>query len=69
MSISHIDSVLLTWLLQNHHPMQEDRATELLHVRINRELEAARDDLIAEWKRLPDVVSVSHVGILQVVSR
>ncbi|EJW77442.1 hypothetical protein WUBG_11648, partial [Wuchereria bancrofti] len=45
--------------------MQEDRATELLHVRINRELEAARDDLIIEWRRLPDVVSLSHVNILQ----
>lgn len=48
--------------------MQEDRATELLHVRINRELDAARDDLIMEWKRLPDVVSFSHVSILQVVN-
>ncbi|VDK71443.1 unnamed protein product [Litomosoides sigmodontis] len=52
-------------MLMNHHPMQEDRATELLHVRINRELDAARDDLIMEWKRLPDVVSFSHVSILQ----
>ncbi|KAM3719228.1 Transformation/transcription domain-associated protein [Dirofilaria immitis] len=52
-------------MLMNHHPMQEDRATELLHVRISRELEAARDDLITEWKRLPDVVSLSHVNILQ----
>ncbi|KAK6104161.1 FAT domain family protein [Brugia pahangi] len=52
-------------MLMNHHPMQEDRATELLHVRINRELEAARDDLIIEWRRLPDIVSLSHVSILQ----
>lgn len=49
--------------------MQEDRATDLLHVRINRELEAARDDLIMEWKRLPDIVSLSHVSILQVINR
>ncbi|CAG9537664.1 unnamed protein product [Cercopithifilaria johnstoni] len=52
-------------MLMNHHPTQEDRATELLHVRINRELDAARDDLITEWKRLPDAVSFSHVSILQ----
>ncbi|VDP13889.1 unnamed protein product [Onchocerca flexuosa] len=52
-------------MLMNHHPMQEDRATELLHVRISRELEAARDDLITEWKRLPDIISLSHVSILQ----
>uniref|UniRef100_A0A0R3RGM5 Non-specific serine/threonine protein kinase n=1 Tax=Elaeophora elaphi TaxID=1147741 RepID=A0A0R3RGM5_9BILA len=52
-------------MLMNYHPIQEDRATELLHVRINRELEAARDDLIMEWKRLPEVVSFSHVSILQ----
>ncbi|EJD75551.1 FAT domain-containing protein [Loa loa] len=52
-------------MLMNHHPMQEDRVTELLHVRINRELEAARDDLIVEWKRLPGIVSLSHVSILQ----
>lgn len=51
---------------QNHQPLQEEPATELLHVRINRELDAARDDLIRDWKRLPDIISQSHIGILQV---
>ncbi|KAL3994636.1 FAT domain family protein [Acanthocheilonema viteae] len=52
-------------MLMNHYPVQEDRGTELLHVRINRELEAAREDLIMEWKRLPEIISFSHVSILQ----
>uniref|UniRef100_A0A915BXE0 FAT domain-containing protein n=2 Tax=Parascaris univalens TaxID=6257 RepID=A0A915BXE0_PARUN len=44
---------------------EPDESTEVLYNRISKTLEAASEQLIKEWKRLPSIVSQSHVHILQ----
>ncbi|VDN25416.1 unnamed protein product [Gongylonema pulchrum] len=56
-------------MLLNHDPIQEELSTDLPLTRITRELDNAKEDLIREWKRLPDIVSQSHVSILQAASQ
>ncbi|VDM94952.1 unnamed protein product [Thelazia callipaeda] len=52
-------------LFENNEAEQDDLTTKTARDQITKELEEARDILVAQWKRLPDIVSLSHVNILQ----